>query len=103
MVVCSNPSCTIYFESRSEYSVFSNIELHYYTGHKILLVMKSRIRWEGNEAYTQEMRNPYRICQKPEGKRLLWDRWKSRKINLTGIGHQGVDSAISGWGPVVFL
>jgi len=66
--------------------------------------MKSRwIRWEGNVADTQETRNAYKICQNPEGKRLLWDRWKSRKINLTGIGHQGVDSAISGWGPVVFL
>jgi hypothetical protein len=98
MVVCSNPTCTIYFESRSEYSKFSNIELRYYTSHQILLVMKSRrIRWEGNVADTKATRNAYRIRQKPEGKRLLWDRWKSRKINLTGIGHRGVDSAISGW------
>ena len=105
-LVCSNPTCTIYsyFESRSEYSKFSNIELRYYTSHQILLVMKSRrIRWEGNVADTKETRNVYRIRQKPEGKRLLWERRKNTKINLIGIGHWGVDSAVSGWVPVVFL
>jgi hypothetical protein len=70
----------------------------------MLLVMKSRrSRREGNVADTKEMRNAYRIHQKPEGKRLLWGRWKSRKSNLTGVGHQGVDSAVSRQGPVVFL
>jgi hypothetical protein len=97
MIACSNPICTIYFESRSEYIKFSNIDMSYYTSHHILLVMKSRrIRWEENVADTKEKSNAYRIRQKTEGKRLLWDRWKSRKINLTGIGHQDVDSAVSG-------
>jgi hypothetical protein len=58
---------------------------------------------EGNVAETKETRNAYRIHHKPEGNRLLWDRWKSRKINLTGIGRQGVDSAASGWVPVLFF
>jgi hypothetical protein len=64
--------CTIYFESRSEYSKFSNIDLLYYASHQILLVMKSRrMKWVGNVADTREKRNTYRICQKPEGKRPL--------------------------------
>ena len=101
MMVCSNPTCTIYFESRSEYSKFSNIELRC---HQILLAMKSRrIRWEGNVVDNKETINKYRIRQKPEGKRLLRDRWKSRKISITGIGNQGLDSAVSGYGPVVFF
>jgi hypothetical protein len=48
MTVCSNPICTIYFESRSEYIKFSNVHMSYYTSHQILLVMKSTY-WE--EAY----------------------------------------------------
>lgn len=72
MIVCSNPIRTIYFELRSEYTKFRNIKIHYYRSHQMLLVMKSRrIRWEGNVADTKEMRNAYRIHQKPEGKRLL--------------------------------
>jgi hypothetical protein len=43
------------------------------------------------------------FVRKPEGKRLLWGRWRNRKINLTEKGHQGVDAAGSGLGPVVFL
>jgi hypothetical protein len=61
--MCLNPTHTIYFESRNEYSKLSNIALIY----KSPNIVSNEIKKDQigrNVADTQETRNTYRIHQK---------------------------------------
>ena len=60
-------------EITGEWSKLHNAELHaLYSWPNIIRSLKSRLRWAGHIAHTEQSRNAYRVLVgKPEGKRSL--------------------------------